>query len=72
MLYRANYTDGSAELLDAPDIRKARAMAQKLYDVSVKNVVVQDDVDETDLDDEEEDGEQDEEQDEEEKGKKRR
>ncbi|MCY3019581.1 MAG: hypothetical protein NTW87_11205 [Planctomycetota bacterium] len=60
MFYRANYTDGSAELLEAPDIRKARTMAQKLYDVAVKNVVVQDDVDDAELDEDEDEDEDDE------------
>ncbi|MCY3022116.1 MAG: hypothetical protein NTW87_24150 [Planctomycetota bacterium] len=62
MFYKATYTDGSAELVEAPDIRKAKSVAQKLYDVAVKNVVVQDDVDDTDLDeDDEEDVEEDDE-----------
>ena len=61
MLYRANYVDGSVELIEAGDIRKARTAAQKLFDVGVKNVVVQDeppsgdeeDVEDEDVEDEE-------------------
>ena len=59
MLYRANYVDGSAELIEADDIRKARTAAQKLFDVAVRNVVVQDDaeLDEEDEDEDEDDDE---------------
>jgi hypothetical protein len=60
MLYKAQYVDGSEELVEAANIRKARTEAQKLYDVPIKSVVVQDEVEEVDADEEaesEEEGE---------------
>ena len=50
MLYKCTYTDGSEELVEGKSISQAKAAAEKLYDVPVKRVVVQDDP----LEDEEE------------------
>ena len=66
MLYKASYVDGSAELIEADDIRKAKTAAQKLFDVPVKNVVVQDEP----LPGDEEGGEDEDEDDEGEEGEK--
>ena len=72
MLYRSVYVDGSEELVEADNIRKARAAAQKLYDAPVKSVIVQDVDDMDDDEDEDDDGEDADEDAEEEKEKQKK
>jgi cysteinyl-tRNA synthetase len=50
MLYKVLFVDESAELLEADDIKKARAAAKKLYELPVRNIVAQPDPGDVDED----------------------
>jgi hypothetical protein len=66
MLYKVLFVDESAELLEADDIKKARAAAKKLYELPVRNIVAQPDPADIDKDAEDVDEDDDDEDDEDE------